>query len=69
MIQRIGCLNSKQENGLKQMMYREEYIVPVVRSNLYDSSDAYIHVKATMTVPNAEATGVAVNNTNKKVMF
>ena len=34
MIQRIGCLNSKQENGLKQMMYREEYIVPVVKLNL-----------------------------------
>ena len=34
MIQRIGRLNLEQENGLKQMMYQKEYIVPVVKLNL-----------------------------------
>ena len=39
------------------------------RSNLYDYSDGYIHVKGTITVPNTTAAGVAVNNTNKLVIF
>ena len=34
-----------------------------------DYSDAYILVKRTITVTNAAAEGVAVNNTNKKVIF
>ena len=39
------------------------------RSNLYDYRDGYIHVKGTITVPNTTAAGVAVNNTNKLVIF
>ena len=38
----------------------------IIRSNLCDYSDAYILVKRTITVTNAAAAGVAVNNTNKK---
>ena len=38
----------------------------MIRSNLCNYSDAYIHVKATIIVPN---TAVPVNNTNKKVIF
>ena len=41
----------------------------IIRSNLYDYSDAYILVKETITVPNTAAAGVAVNNTNKKAIF
>ena len=41
----------------------------IIRSNLYDYSDAYILVKETIRVPNTAAAGVAVNNTNKKVIF
>ena len=41
----------------------------IIRSNLYDYSDAYILAKGTTTVPNTAAAGVAVNNTNKKVIF
>ena len=41
----------------------------MVRSNLYDYSDAYILLKGTITVTNTAAAGVAVNNTNKKVIF
>ena len=38
----------------------------VIRSILCKYSDAYIHVKATIIVPN---TAAPVNNTNKKVIF
>ena len=32
-------------------------------------SEAHIHVKATLTVPNIRAAAAPVNNTNKKVIF
>ena len=38
----------------------------MIRSNLYDYSDAHILVKETITVPNTAAAGAAANNTNKK---
>ena len=41
----------------------------MIRLNLCDDSDAYIHVKAAITVPNTAATGAPVNNTNKKLIF
>ena len=41
----------------------------MIRLNLCDYSDAYIHVKATITVPNTATPAVSVNNTNKKVIF
>ena len=41
----------------------------MIRSSLYDYSDAYMLVKGTITVPNTEAAGTWVNNTNKKVIF
>ena len=37
----------------------------MIRSNLYDYSDAYIYLKATIIVPNRAGAGAAVNNTNK----
>ena len=33
--------------------------------NLYDYSDAYLHVKATIRVPHTAATASSINNTNK----
>ena len=41
----------------------------MVTSNLFDYSDAYIDVKAIITVPNTAAQSATVNNTNKKVTF
>ena len=41
----------------------------MTRSSLYDSSDTYILVKGTITVPNTAAARAAVYNTNKKVIF
>ena len=41
----------------------------MIRLNLFDCSDTYIHVKRIITVPNTAGAGEAVNNTNKKVIF
>ena len=41
----------------------------MIRSNLCGYSDTYILVKGTITVPHMATEGVAVNNTNKKVIF
>ena len=40
-----------------------------MKSNSCDYSDAYILVKGTITVLNTAASGAAVNNTNKKLIF
>ena len=41
----------------------------LIRSSFCDYNDAYTLVKGTITAPNTAAAGVAVNNTNKKVVF
>ena len=41
----------------------------MMRSNLCGYSDLYILAKGTIIVPNTAATGAAVNNANKKVIF
>ena len=41
----------------------------VLKSSLCDHSDAYIHVRGTITVNNTAADGAAANNNNKKVTF
>ena len=44
-----------------------EFKTSIIRSNLYDYSDACIHIKWTITVPN---TGTAANpDNNKNVIF
>ena len=40
----------------------------IIRSNVYDYSDAYIYFKGTITVPNIR-TAAAPNNRNKKAIF
>ena len=41
----------------------------MLRSSLYDYSDAYILVKGTITVANTATAGAAANNGGKKVRF
>ena len=41
----------------------------MIKSNLYNYSNAYIHDIGTTAVPNTEAAASPVNNTNKKVIF
>ena len=41
----------------------------MLKSSLCDYSDAYIHVRGTITVNNTAAEDAAPNNNNKKVIF
>ena len=41
----------------------------MTRSSLCNYSDAYIHVKQTITIPNTAAALVVANNANKKALF
>ena len=41
----------------------------ILRSSFCDFSDAYILIKGTIIVPNAEGAGTATNNINKKIIF
>ena len=41
----------------------------MLKSNLCDYSDAYIHVKEIMTIPITASTGEAANNDDKNVIF
>ena len=41
----------------------------MLKSSLCDYSDAYIHVKGSITVNNTAATDADANNNNKKVIF
>ena len=73
MIQQINHLNLGQEiNDESQGTYNEssqtKFKTSMIRSNLCDYTDAYIHVKGIMKVSN---TGIAAapNNRNKKVTF
>ena len=41
--------------------------ISMLKSSLYDYSDAYIHVKETITIPITAAAGAVANNVNKNV--
>ena len=41
----------------------------MIRSSLCDYSDAYIHAKGTITIPNMAAAGVAANIDYGKILF
>ena len=46
-----------------------KFKTPMLRSSLFDYSDAYILVKGTITAPNAAAVDADAKNANKKVQF
>ena len=46
-----------------------KFKMSIISSNLCNYRDEYIFVKGTLTVPNTETSGAAVNNTNKNVIF
>ena len=46
-----------------------KFKMSMISSNLCNYRDEYIFVKGTLTVPNTETSGAAVNNTNKNVIF
>ena len=41
----------------------------MLKSSLFDYSDAYIHIKGTITIPSTEAALAVLNCVNKKVIF
>ena len=59
-----NSINDKNDNN-----NNIKFKTSMVRSSLYDYSDAYILVNGTRTAPDSSAEGVPVNNTNKKIMF
>ena len=75
MIQLINRLNLEQEiekydeSKGKYDNGNITFKTSMIRSSLFDSSDAYILIKETITVPNTAAAVLSVNYTNKKVMF
>ena len=58
-------------NGKSQGRYNNyiKFKTSLVMSSLFNYRDAYIHVKATIPVPNTAAGAAAENNTNKKSVF
>ena len=49
------------DNEINQIRFKKS----MIKSNLSDYSDAYVHVKGTVEVPNTAAQGAAPNNRNK----
>ena len=59
-----NSINDKNDNN-----NNIKFKTSMVRSSLYDYSDAYILVNGTRTAPDSSVEGVTVNNTNKKIVF
>ena len=57
-----------ESRGMYNVSNQTKFKTSMIRSNLCDYSDAYIHVKGTITVLNTE-TAAATNNRNIKVIF
>ena len=55
----------KHEEASSQIRFKTS----MTRSNLCDYSDAYIHVKGTITVPKTAAAAAPISNINKNVIF
>ena len=56
-------------HGMYNTNSQIKFEASVLKSSLCDYSDAYIHVKGTITILNTEGAGAAANNSNKKVAF
>ena len=56
-----------QEHIVSILIFK--FKISMIRSKLCDYSDAYIHVKTTIKVPNTVATAARVNTTNKKIIL
>ena len=58
-----------ESSGAYNVNSQIKFKTTMLKSSLCDYSDAYILVNGTISVNNTAAQGVAVNNTNKKVIF
>ena len=59
-----NSINDKNDNN-----NNIKFKTSMIRSSLYDYSDAYILVNGTRTASDSSAKGVPVSNTNKKIVF
>ena len=58
-----------ESSGTYNVGSQVKFKTTMLKSSLCDYSDAYIHVRGTITVNNTAAAHADVNNTNKKVTF
>ena len=58
-----------ESRGAYNVNSQIKFKTTMLKSSLYDYSNAYILVKGTISVNNTAAAGAAVNNNNKKVIF
>ena len=61
-----GAYNNNDGNNSNNNI---KFKTSIMKSNLYDYSDAYILFKGTITVEGAAAEGAGVNTTTNKVIF
>ena len=65
-----NCVEINDESrGTYDVNSQIKFKTTMLKSSLCDYSDAYIHVKGTITVNNTAAADAEANNTNKKVIF
>ena len=57
--------NNDESRGTDNESNQIRFKKSMIKSNLSDYSDAYVHVKGTVEVPNTAAQGAAPNNRNK----
>ena len=62
-------VETSYESKVKYENSKIRFKTSMIRSNLRYYRDAVILAKGTITVSNTPAAGVAVNDTNKKVIF
>ena len=55
-----------ESNGTYDVGDEIKFKTTMLKSNLCDYSDAYIHIRGTITVNSTAVEGAAANNTNKK---
>ena len=58
-----------ESRGAYNVNSQIKFKTTMIKSSLCDYSDAYTHVKGTVTVNNTAAADADANNTNKKVIF
>ena len=58
-----------ESRGTYNVNSQIKFKTTMLKSSLCDYSDAYVHVKGTITVNNTTAADADANNTNKKVIF
>ena len=60
---------NEESRGTYSVNSQIKFKITMLKSSLCDYSDAYVHVKGTITVNNTAAADGDANNTNRKVLF